>query len=247
MRLASRLFLVFALLSQFSVAAAADSETYKDRYSERLGTSNQLMSKITDNRGDGFEDLYGTRNFRAVLHGVYYRGGANNYYHRSNARNNMNPLPQDGLDNLCKEGFKKSIYFYETNFVSKQVSCDSRLGGTNSMAYTQVTALSDKTGFKPILSEIFSCIQGGKGCPIYGHCWNGWHASGLVAAIVLRQYCDLTPVQGVEYWIDGTDSVENSNYPAIKKTITNFVPFPEFAISAEAKKEICPINPYQSL
>lgn len=247
MRLASRLFLAFALLIPFSNAYSADSETYKERYSEKLGTGNDLMSKITDNKGDGFEDLYGTRNFRAVLHGIYYRGGANNYYHRTNARNNMNPLPEDGLDNLCKEGFKKSIYFYQTNFVSKQVSCESRLGGTNTMDYTQVTALSDKSGFRSILSEIHKCIEGGKGCPIYGHCWNGWHASGLVAAIVLRQYCDFTPAQGVKYWIDGTDSVDNSNYPAIKNTISKFVPFPEFAISAETKKAICPQSPYKSL
>ncbi|MDA9002543.1 hypothetical protein N9H05_02525 [Flavobacteriaceae bacterium] len=31
--------------------------------------------KATDNRGKGNPDLYGTRNFRTILHGVAYRGG----------------------------------------------------------------------------------------------------------------------------------------------------------------------------
>ena len=50
---------------------------YKLRYKV-----NCVQDKITDNRGNGFEDLYGTRNFRVILHGVAYRGGGNNYYHR---------------------------------------------------------------------------------------------------------------------------------------------------------------------
>lgn len=223
---------------------ASNSDVYEDRYGDLLKGENQLMSKITDNRGNGFEELYGTRNFRVVLHGIYYRGGANNYYHRSEPRNNMNPLPQDGLDNLCQEGFKRAIYFYETNFVPKSVACESRLGGKNQLTYTQITALEDSLGIKSILKEIFDCINNGNGCPIYGHCWNGWHASGLVAATVLRQYCDFTPGQAVKYWIDGTDSVENSNFPSIKKKIENFIPYPEFKISDQIKTEICPKNTY---
>ena len=49
---------------------------------------NCVQDKITDNQGNGFEELYGTRNFRVILHGVAYRGGGNNYYHRTNKRNN---------------------------------------------------------------------------------------------------------------------------------------------------------------
>ena len=46
--------------------------------------------KATNNRGNGNPILYGTRNFRAILHGVAYRGGGNNYYHKTNKRNNKN-------------------------------------------------------------------------------------------------------------------------------------------------------------
>src|SRR4051812_16425061 len=60
-------------------------------------------AKLVDNYGNGYEDLYGTRNVRAVLSGILYRGGANNYYHKVEPRDNHNPLPDDGLENLCKE------------------------------------------------------------------------------------------------------------------------------------------------
>ena len=58
-----------------------------------------------DNRGRGFEPLYGTRNFRVVLRSVVFRGGANNQLHRTAPRDNRNPLPADGLKTLCAEGF----------------------------------------------------------------------------------------------------------------------------------------------
>ena len=73
------------------------------------------MVKVTDNWGNQFEDLYGTRNMRPVLHGVAYRGGANNYYHKRNKRKNQNPLPSDGLLNLCQEGFSGAVYLYQQN------------------------------------------------------------------------------------------------------------------------------------
>ena len=84
---------------------------YKSKYKAEC-----VEDKITDNQGNGFEDLYGTRNFRAILHGVAYRGGGNNYYHRTNKRNNKNPLPQDGLNSLLRNGFSTSVYLYTENF-----------------------------------------------------------------------------------------------------------------------------------
>ena len=70
-------------------------EVYKSRYGVEC-----VQDKITDNKGEGFDALYGTRNFRVVLHGVAYRGGGNNYYHNTNKRGNKNPLPLDGLNAL---------------------------------------------------------------------------------------------------------------------------------------------------
>ena len=90
-----------------------ESDYYVNRYKEP-----DLMYKVIDNFGNGFDSLYGTRNMRTVLHGVAYRGGANNYYHKTDKRNNHNPLPDDGIANLCKEGFSHSIYLYKQNWDS---------------------------------------------------------------------------------------------------------------------------------
>ena len=77
---------------------------------------NCATEKATNNKGEGLEILYGTRNFRSILHGVAYRGGGNNYYHRSNKRGNKNPLPQDGLNNLLEQNFSNIVYLYKTNW-----------------------------------------------------------------------------------------------------------------------------------
>ena len=68
---------VSVLDSGFLPAFAFSSLYFKKRYKEE-----HLLKKIVDNKGDGFDSLYGTRNMRPILHGVAYRGGANNYFHK---------------------------------------------------------------------------------------------------------------------------------------------------------------------
>ena len=125
-----RLFLLLVFSFQLSISYSQDSVLISDsilidtlspllekinEYKLRYKV-NCVQDKITDNQGNGSEDLYGTRNFRVVLHGVAYRGGGNNYYHRTNKRNNKNPLPMDGLNNLLENGFSTSVYLYTENF-----------------------------------------------------------------------------------------------------------------------------------
>jgi len=134
-------------------------DTVKNRaayYYNRYGVS-CLNEKITDNHGEGFESLYGTRNLRPILHGVAYRGGANNYYHRINPRSNVNPMPQDGIINIYREGFSQAVYLYILNFpATADMQTDSvarihTLSGdfryvqnsayTNDQVYTEVMAV----------------------------------------------------------------------------------------------------------
>ena len=84
-------FLSFILLfssvfSQDSTVSYTDSLLFKkfNKY-KLLYNVNCVQDKITNNQGNGFEDLYGTRNF---LH----RGGGNNYYHRTNKRSNKKSI-----------------------------------------------------------------------------------------------------------------------------------------------------------
>jgi hypothetical protein len=241
-------------------------ERFRTLYAPFLGKGNDLITKIIDNRGNGYENLYGLRNLRVVLHGVMYRGGANNAFHRTNKRDNMNPLPQDGLQNLCEESFGEAIYLYDKNYESQTVSCTSRTGNSNTLVYSQVSVLASPINGDPnqiggasreialrgfevrdILERVYKCATGLGSCPIYTHCWNGWHASGLISAVALRQFCDFTPEQAVSYWIDGTDSLDNSNYPKIKESIREFNPIPELKIAKEIQERICPANPYVQL
>lgn len=254
-------------LSLVSSAAQASNEAsvegridyFTQRYTPFFDTKNDLMSKIIDNRGNGYEPLYGLRNARVVLHGVLYRGGANNAYHRIAPRNNMNPMPPDGLANLCKESFGEAIYLYPTNFVAQKISCTTRANESNELVYTQSSVLNAaipgetvldgdellrSNEIRDILKKVHQCAIGEGACPIYAHCWNGWHASGFISAIALRQFCDYTPTQAEQYWIDGTDSPSNANYPVIRSAIRSFQPFSDMPVSDSTKSKICPKGPY---
>jgi hypothetical protein len=200
------------------------------------------FTKVTDNRGNGFENLYGTRNFRVVLHGVYYRGGANNVYNREGVRDNSNPLPANGLDNLCREGFSTAIYFYPTNYSSapKQVNCRDRKDENNTLNYKQISSLN-VNNHEAIISLIYSRIKGQLKAPIYGHCWNGWHASGLAAAIALKQFCNYSNAKAVEYWKKNTDG-NTAGYESVIKKLEAFKPIEKYKVSADESAKICPTN-----
>lgn len=214
----------------------SDVAFYRSRYQMP-----DVYKKITDNKGNYFEDLYGTRNMREVLAGIYYRGGANNKYHKKNPRNNMNPLPADGLENLCKDGFTTALYFYDTNYkTAKPINpCVNRNSGeANTLNYNQLTAFSVKD-FKPFLQMIHDRIKGKVKGPMYGHCWNGWHASGLMAAVTLKQFCGFTDAQADAYWVKNTDG-NTDGYDSVRKKVKAFVPVSGLDISAEEKAIVCP-------
>ena len=209
-------------------------QTWKNHYKKY-----EPFSKVTDNRGNGYEDLYGTRNFRVVLHGVYYRGGANNKYHRTNPRSNMNPLPNDGLKNLCEEGFSTAIYYYSENYskAPKQVVCGTG-EDKNTLSYKQKNALT-VANQPAILQLIHDRIKGKLSGPIYGHCWNGWHASGVIAAISLRQFCGWTSSEARAYWRKNTDG-NLDGYSKVEAMVVNFKPIEALKISAAEQAAICP-------
>lgn len=200
---------------------------------------NDPYTKLVNDRGDGYENLYGTRNFRAVLRGILYRGGANNKYNKYGKKDNQNPLPQIGIQNLCEEGFKSAYYLYDTNYASvpHQANCTDLKGQKNNFTYSQLTAFNDKNT-RPYLETIYNAIKGKVASPIYIHCWNGWHASGLMSTLALRQFCDYSPSQALNYWTQNTDG-NSSGYTSIKNKIQNFKPYTDLTISAEEKKAIC--------
>lgn len=213
-----------------------DGPFYKDRYAET-----DLLYKVTDNYGNGYDDLYGTRNCRPVLHGVAYRGGGNNYYHNTDKRNNHNPLPEDGVMNLCEEGFSASVYLYRTNWEeSAQYQwCDCIGGNENFMVYEQLDYFDDDHMYEALKLVYESAIDPTVG-PVYLHCWNGWHASGYISALILRQFCGFTAQEAINYWDLGTDGQNTSpRYNSIRDDIRNFEPYEDLMITDSLGNLIC--------
>lgn len=213
-------------------------------YIRRYGEGD-LMYKITDNKGNGFDSLYGTRNMRPVLHGVAYRGGANNYYHLTDKRDNQNPLPLDGLHNLCEEGFSNSIYLYRHGFEGypQGDTCSCIDSSWNRIQYHQKDYY-DSTHIYSILKMTYLSATNPDVGPVYLHCWNGWHASGYVSAVMLKQFCGFSNWDAVNYWDLGTDGANTSpRYQEQRERIKEFVPYPEFMISDSLQDCLCPDMP----
>ncbi len=179
----------------FVLAIQAFGYDYQARYK-----ADDAFTKLTDSKGNGDARLYGTRNFRVVLHGVLYRGGANNHAHRTNPRDNRNPLQEDGLDNLCKEGFGTAIYTYERGFETavRQRRCSSVRSEMNNLGYVHVSPIDEMSRYE-ILKLIHRAAEDTREGPVYVHCWNGWHSSGFTAAVALMQFCGLTGDQAAAY------------------------------------------------
>lgn len=227
------------------VAAPADTkyQTWVEsvRYYKKHFGLNDEFSKKVNNRGNGYEPLYGVRNFRAVLHGVYYRGGANNSFNKNLKRSNENPLQEGALQNLCKENFGSAFYFYPTNAdqMQKNTICETTEGKSkNSLNYQQVSALKPDNQVE-LLRRIHQHIVNMETKPIYGHCWNGWHASGVVAALSLIQFCHYSNEEALAYWRKNTDG-NDQKYFAIKKRISTFKRIPELEVEDRFRLEMCP-------
>jgi len=215
-------------------------EYYKARYVET-----DLMYKITDNKGDGFDSLYGTRNMRPILHGVAYRGGANNYYHKTDKRDNHNPIPLDGMHGLCQEGFSKGIYLYRENFEEYVLgdTCNCVDSTLNKFEYQQRDYYDSAHVYDMLKSTYESAVNPEVG-PVYLHCWNGWHASGFIAAVILKQFCEFSDWDAVNYWDLGTDGANTSpRYQTQRERIKAFQPYPEFEISDSLQACLCPPLP----
>lgn len=213
-------------------------------YREHFGAET-LLDKITDNWGKGCESLYGTRNLRPILHGAAYRGGANNYFHRDGRRKNQNPLPQDGIRNLCEEGFSNSVYLYRNNWDNAPTvdTCDCVNNEQKVMRYHQLDYFDDAHVYQMLKMVHTSIVDENVG-PVYLHCWNGWHASGYLSAVILRQYCKFSARDAVNYWDLGTDGMNKSpRYQTQRDRIKKFVPYADLVISDSLSECLCPDMP----
>lgn len=251
----SSLFILSLLLS-VSCANAQEKSSVQGNGQEQNGSSDSVAGethriryplknasqKLVSDSGKGPATLYGTRNFRSVINGIYYRGGANNLYFKPK-RDNRNPLPEKGLENLCQEGFSQAVYFYSTNFskASKQIKCKTFDGNENTLHYAQISPLAYReSDIRTLHGMIFERVRNPRLGPVYGHCWNGWHASGYVAATALRQFCDFTAEEAIAYWNLNTDGNHGSYYDTLRSRIRDFTPDRNMTLTEAEKAALCP-------
>ncbi len=196
--------------------------------------------KITMNDGSGDHYFSGTRNMRVVLKNTLYRGGANNFYRKAidPKKYNQNPLPLSAIKQLNQAGFGKAIYLYEKNFTLEYPNSKLDSLKKNGFVYECRPQWEEKE-IDEFLRELHKHINGASKKPIYIHCWNGWHQSGLVSAVTLMQFCDLNPYQALAYWEENTDN-NHKGYATVKKKILHFKKNPALTISEGKKKQVCP-------
>ena len=168
-----------------------------------------------------------TRELMTVMPGVLYRGGGPGGTH---------PLPSAALQALCEAGFSTAIYAYTDNWTAHSpTTCTSKISGkSNTLDYISLEASSD-SGKKTTFARIQRALEDATVGPVFVHCWNGFHASGELAATSLRQYCPSTWTgdKASAYWLRHSDGA-----PLISR-IKKFVPMAGFEIPADYQASLC--------
>ena len=166
--------------------------------------------------------FHGIRDFREVMPGVLYRGGANNGHA---------PLSHDELNALCEDDIGTAIYLYSTGFSGPSVTHCSK----GSLDY--IDKGWEGRGRAAVHKQVYDAIKN-KGRPIFIHCWYGIHATGAVAATALIQFCNVSPKQAVDYWKVGVPAT--LQYPKVIQSIMSFKPDPALELTPEDRDQYCP-------
>lgn len=207
---------------------------YKSRYKAFA-----LNDTIVNNKGNGNELLYGTRNMFPVLHGVVYRGGANNFFHRNMPRANVNPLPADALINLYCDVFSKPVYLYADAFPNEGYDLQTDAG----FLYCSIIP-DDEKKLLALLNLVYQIINSPNKGPVYIHGWNGWQRPPLLSAFVLKQFCGFSSGQAIAYW-EQTTPYKMRGFRSIKDSIQKFVPYPKLLVPDSLQQALCPCFEYR--
>jgi hypothetical protein len=166
--------------------------------------------------------FHGIRDFREVMPGVLYRGGANNGH---------GPLNEVQLKALCEDNIGTAIYLYSTGFRgNSSIQCSK-----GKLDY--IDESWEGAGRSAVHRRIYDTIKN-RGKPVFVHCWNGIHATGAVAATALIQFCEVSPQKAVEYWKVGI--APKLQYPKVIQSIQNFRPNPSLDLTPQERAQYCP-------
>ena len=218
--------LAFVFLSAFFPPAYASTEFR--RSSSAITTKTSVYDTLPESKAQ----FFGVRFMKPVLPGVLYRGAGSGGQH---------PLIAEQLNALCEAGFSEAFYLYPNGFNSNQpITCRSN-GRNQQLAYS-VEGFRPRNGRHQTLKKIYDVIQNPGLGPVFVHCWNGWHASGEVAAIALMQFCGWSGSQAAAYWEKNIGDKGNiSRYQGIMhKHIAGFEPFADLRIDESTQRKLCP-------
>jgi hypothetical protein len=171
------------------------------------------------------------KDFQTTISGILYRGGSRG----------ANPLSEAQLKHLCEEGVGHAIYTYDTGFQKAPArTCNMKDGRPGKIEYSYFRFL-DKKGIEDSMQAIHNSIVNPAAGSTFVHCWNGWHASGEIAAMALKQFCDYSDTQAKEYWKANIGDKGNlPKYGRVLTRIENFQPIPSLKLNLKQQAQICP-------
>lgn len=216
--LSSLLFASQSAIAQGSDSVAARAQSYDDFFFPKGTPDNYLDTKVQ-------RLIPGTRQMLTVLPGVLYRGGG---------PGGQRPLPLSALHALCEAGFSLAVYAYDTGYSDPgPVSCTNKITGkANNLTYI-AGAATDPAFKKHFLSLVRNvAMNGGRG-PVFVHCWNGYHASGELAAVALRQICGWDGETASAYW-----ERHSGGFPLISR-IAKFEPVSSLDVPDDVRAPLC--------
>lgn len=198
---------------------AADSEARAKFFNEYLQAPADALNQPIGKK------IAGVRNVKTVLPGVLYRAGG---------PGGQRDLTDAGLKALCEAGFAKAFYLYPYGFRGERtITCTGPDGKANALQYVQEGYLTASEKQK-ILRDIHARVSDASAGPALVHCWNGYHASGEIAAVSLVQFCNMPTATAARYWM------RNQNGAKMISRISKFSDFPELRISSSLQTAVCP-------
>jgi hypothetical protein len=201
-----------------NVASFTDRKPYRD-------SAVYLDKGQVDQRLDGLSYL------RPVLNGVLYRSGIDG--------DKQNGMSSSELKSLCEQGFTevRLIDFKVGSNHGKEHSCSAG----KSVNYQLGKAASSSDG--EIFKTLHDIITNNKG-PMLVHCLYGVHASPIIAAKALVQFCDWSAEEAEKYWTftKGPATCGGGCGPWFAGKFRGFKKNSALSIDKATQEKICPPN-----
>jgi hypothetical protein len=165
------------------------------------------------------------KNQQKVLDGLLVRAGVMG----------QRPLTDSELLHLCEQGFGHAYSLYGPR--NKSIECSRGV-----IHYSGSKDFRTPGDMNRILEDIRSGLSSKQ--KTFVHCNNGAHASGFVAAIVLRTFCGMSAEKAISYWQSTLNGypLQEPNRTSLMNRIRNYPIRQDLELSAGEKQAFgCPM------